>query len=70
MIANLIEELNMVFQTCGMADPTMCTNIINCEGFTSLEDLGMLKMDTDVLDMAKRLASRMQVGEFISEQSL
>jgi hypothetical protein len=40
----------------------MGTNIINHEGFNSLADLGILEMDTDVSDMAKRLASRMQAG--------
>jgi hypothetical protein len=59
-MANPIEELNMVFQTCGIADPATRTNIINREGFTSLEDLGVLETDTDVSDMAKRLASRTQ----------
>jgi hypothetical protein len=61
MMANLIEELNMVFQTCGIMDPAMHTNIINHEGFTSLADLGVLEMDMNVSDMAKRLALRMQV---------
>ena len=59
-MADPIEELNMVFQTCGIADPVVRTNIINREGFTSLEDLGVLETDTDVSDMAKRLASRTQ----------
>ena len=59
-MADPIEELNMVFQTCGIADPATHNNIINREGFTSLEDLGVLEMDTDVSDMAKRLASRTQ----------
>jgi hypothetical protein len=61
MMADLITELNMVFKMCGVADIMMCPNIINWEGFTILEDLGILEMDMDVLDMAKRfLASRMQ----------
>ena len=59
-MADPIEELNMVFQTCRIADPVVRTNIINREGFTSLEDLGVLETDTDVSDMAKRLASRTQ----------
>jgi hypothetical protein len=29
-----------------------CTNIINQEGFTQLEDLGVLETDTDVSEMA------------------
>ena len=50
----------MVFETCSITDAAMRTNIINREGFNSLADLGVLKMDTDVSDMAKRLVSRMQ----------
>ena len=50
----------MVFETFGNIDAVMHTNIINCEGFNSLVDLCMLEMDTDVSDMAKRLALRMQ----------
>jgi hypothetical protein len=70
-MADPIAELNMVFEMCGVADPATRTNIINREGFTSLEDLGVLETDTDVSDMAKRLASRTQPrGEFTSEQLL
>ena len=61
MMADPINELNMVLETCGITDAVTCTNIINREGFQSLVDLGVLEMDTDVSDMAKRLASRMQV---------
>jgi hypothetical protein len=59
-MANLIDGLNIVFETCGITDPAMHTNIINHEGFTSLADLGILEMDTDVSDMAKRFPLRMQ----------
>ena len=57
-MADPIAELNMVFEMCGVADLATRTNTINREGFTSLEDLGVLETDTDVSDMAKRLASR------------
>jgi hypothetical protein len=30
------------------------------KGFTQLEDLGVLETDTDVMEMAKRMASQMQ----------
>ena len=60
MMANPIDELNMVFETCGITDAVTHTNIINCEGFASLADLGVLETDMDVSDMAKRLASMMQ----------
>ena len=35
-------------------------NIINQEGFTQLEDPGVLETDTDVSEMAKRMATRTQ----------
>lgn len=59
-MADPINELNMVFETCGITDAGMRVNIINREGFQSLADLGVLETDTDVSDMAKRLASRTQ----------
>ncbi len=59
-MADPINDLNMVFETCGIADAATRTSIINREGFTSLADLGVLETDTDVSDMAKRLASRPQ----------
>jgi hypothetical protein len=70
MMADPIAELNMVFGMCGVTDLAMHTNIINWEGFISLEDLGILEMDMDVSDMAKRLASRMQAeGRVYLEES-
>jgi hypothetical protein len=51
----------MVFKMCGVTDVVTRTNIINQEGFTTIEDLGVLKNDSDVSDMAKRMASRMLV---------
>jgi hypothetical protein len=59
-MADPIGELNAVFEICGVVDAGTRTNIINREGFTSLADLGVLETDTDVLEMAKRLASRTQ----------
>jgi hypothetical protein len=60
MMANLINDLNLVLETCSILDAATCDNIINREGFQSLVDLGVLETDTDVSDMAKRLASRIQ----------
>ena len=60
MMADLIGELSMVFEVCGIVDAGMHTNIINREGFTSLADLGVLETNTDVLELVKRLVSRMQ----------
>ena len=57
-MADPIAELHLVFQMCGIANEATRNNIINREGFTTLEDLGMLENDADVSDMAKRMASR------------
>ena len=59
-MADPIEELNAVFAMCGINDAGMRANIIAREGFTQLEDLGVLETDTDITEMAKRMASRMQ----------
>jgi hypothetical protein len=59
-MADPIEELNAVFAMCGINDAGMRANIIAREGFTQLEDLGVLEMDTDITEMAKRMASWMQ----------
>ena len=56
-MADPIEELNAVFAMCGITDAGMRANIIAREGFTQLEDLGVLETDTDVTEMAKRMAS-------------
>jgi 3-methyladenine DNA glycosylase Tag len=59
-MADPIEELNAVLMTCGINDAGMHANIIAREGFTQLEDLRVLETDTDITEMAKRMASRMQ----------
>ena len=55
-MADPIGELNAVFAMCGIIDEATRANIINQEGFTQLEDLGVLETDTDVTEMAKRMA--------------
>jgi hypothetical protein len=60
MMADPINDLHLVLETCSILDAATCANIINREGFQSLADLGVLEMDMDVSDMAKRLVSRMQ----------
>jgi hypothetical protein len=57
-MADTIAELNMVLEVCGAADLATRTNIINREGFTSL---GLLEANSDMSNMAKRLASSLQV---------
>jgi hypothetical protein len=59
-MADPIVQLHMVLEMCGVADVATRNNIINREGFTTIEDLGVLENDTDVSDMAKRMASRTQ----------
>ena len=56
-MADPIGELNAVFAMCGITDKATHTNIINQEGFTQLSDLGVLETDTDVTEMAKRMAA-------------
>jgi len=59
-MVNPIDNLHAVFAMCGITDEATCTNIINQEGFTQLEDLGVLETDTNVSEMAKRMATRTQ----------
>lgn len=55
-----LADLNTVLTTCGIAEAATRTNLINNEGFTSIADLGVMEGDTDVTEMAKRLATRTQ----------
>ena len=59
-MADPIGDLNAVFAMCGITDEVTRANIINREGFTQLSDLGVLETDTDVTEMAKRMAARTQ----------
>ena len=58
-MADPIAQLHLVFKVCGIVNAAMRTNIINKEGFATIEDLGVLETDADVSDTAKRMASRM-----------
>jgi hypothetical protein len=59
-MADPIAELHAVLETCGVVNEGTRTNIIVREGFTQLADLGVLETDTDVTEMAKRMATRTQ----------
>ena len=59
-MADPIDELNAVFMTCRINNAAVRANIITWEGFTQIEDLGVLETDTDVTEMAKRMAARTQ----------
>ena len=56
-MADPIMELNTVLEMFGIDNTATCTNIITREGFTQLEDLRVLEMDTDVMEIAKRMAT-------------
>ena len=47
-MADPIAELHLVFQMCGIANEATRNNIINREGFMTLEDLGVLENDAHV----------------------
>jgi len=57
-MADPIQELRDVLETCGVAVAADRNTIINREGFTSIADLGILDGDSDVTEMAKRMAAR------------
>ena len=56
-MADPIAELHAVLVTCGVGNKGTHTNIIVREGFTQLVDLRVLETDTDVTEMAKRMAT-------------
>ena len=60
MMADPIDELHSVLLMCGITNAATRTTIIEQEGFTQLDDLGVLETDAVVSDMAKRMATRTQ----------
>jgi hypothetical protein len=58
VIDDPLDEVRAVLEICGIEDAGICERIIQHEGFASLADLGEMDNDTDVSDMAKRMASR------------
>ena len=54
------DELHAVLTMCGIPDHATRALIMAHEGFTQLDDLGVLETDTDITEMAKRMASRTQ----------
>lgn len=52
-------DLHAVLGMCGITAEEMHARLITHEGFNTLEDLGILENDTDVMEMAKQLASCM-----------
>ena len=51
-------EMHAVLLTCGVTVEAIRATIIAGEGFTSVADFGFLEGDSDVTEMAKRLAAR------------
>ena len=54
----MAEEVHAVLERCGVVTKVTRNNIITREGFMQLADFGVLENDTDVSEMAKRMASR------------
>jgi hypothetical protein len=55
-----IGEVHAVLKRCSIIEEAIYMNIINHEGFMQLADLGVLETDTDVMEMAKRMATQAQ----------
>ena len=55
-----VPDLHAVLAMCGINEEATRNLIIVREGLTQLGDLGVLESDTDVTEMAKRMASRTQ----------
>ena len=56
--ATVLQEIHNILQVCGIFKHVAFTRFIYNEVFNSLEDFGVMDRDTDVLDIAKYLASR------------
>ena len=54
----LYPDLHAILTVCGIPATATCACIIGNEGFTSVEDLAVLEIDTDVSEMAKHMASQ------------
>ena len=53
-----MQELHNVLRVCGISELINHRCLINNKRFNSLDYFGVMDGETDVLDMAKRLASR------------
>jgi hypothetical protein len=50
---------------CSITDQATRALIVAHGGFTQLEDLGILETDMDIMEMAKRMASRTQAEGWV-----
>jgi hypothetical protein len=62
-VVDPIDNLHAVFAMCSITNEVTHPNIIAQEGITQLEDLGLLKTDTNVSQMAKRMVTCTHVVE-------
>ena len=51
-------DVHAVLTVCGITNPQERQRVIQNEGFHTIADIGMMDGDSDVVDMAKRLAGR------------
>jgi hypothetical protein len=51
-----LAQLNTVLTQCGITTAAEHTNLINNEGFTLIENIGVMKDNKEVYKMAKQLA--------------
>ena len=57
-------DIQAVLTVCGIGQQESACIMIS-EGFNNLEDLGVIKGDKDVVEMAKRMSSRAAAGRVI-----
>ena len=60
MAAANINDVDLVLIICGKDNPVTLGNIIARQGFETLEGLGIMEDDKDIIEMAKRMAFRSQ----------
>ena len=60
MAAANINDVDLVLIICGKDNPVTWGNIIAKQGFETLEDLGIMEDDKDIIEMAKHMALRSQ----------
>ena len=56
-MADPLQQLQNVLETCGISPVATCAQLINNEGLTSITNLGLLNGDNDVLEMAKHMVA-------------
>jgi hypothetical protein len=61
-VSDALAQRNTVLTQCGITTVAEQTNLINNEGFALIEDIGIMKDDKDVYEMAKQLAQHMVMG--------